>query len=130
MKLGVVDSRKFFQFRAALGGQFHIHTSAIPIGRPTLHQMPCLKPIHEFACAVRGDLQPLRKLSNRDSISAGEAFYGQQRQVLLRRQKGIQCRLLAEPQKLPQLVSEGSEGFIIVFSHFLLFISYSDTFQA
>ena len=119
--------RQVCELTACNGRKREFDASTIPAVSLSLDETGTCQPVSKASRAVRLDRQPHGELTHRQP--AAESFYGQKRLVLLRRQAGCACGLLAESQELPQQLTEFRQVAIVGFGQWLTQLSQVVSFR-
>ena len=119
--------RQIRQLAACSRRKREFDASTVPaVGLP-LDKTGASQAVGQAHRAVRLDRQPYGELTHRQP--AAESFYGEKRLVLLRRQAGCACGLLAESQELPQQLTEFRQVAIVGFGQWLTQLSQVVSFR-
>lgn len=86
-----------------------------------MDQPASLQAVNQLDCAVVLNLQTLGQRSNGCSPAVGQAFHRQKRLMLLRLETRRPCRLFAEIQEPPDLVTKFSQSLNVISGMLALF---------
>jgi len=93
--------------------ELYVNLSTVVLAQCAAHESAGGQPIDQLDCAVVLNLQPFRQVGDASASSAGHAFYGKQKLVLLRLESSRARYVFAESEKAADLVAKFGDGLIV-----------------